>query len=114
MKEKRVIRRVQKLRETIVKLRQSYVFISPIIMFPTDKNLIEEVFQFENHLFLEILNCSKDYHFLIVIFKLSDWLFELFKCLWESGVSKGGGLDISLWGDLDEVYDIKRVRVQIY
>ena len=66
MKESLLIQKIQKLADLSRQLRRDFLTISKILLFPTIKNLIQTLFEFETSGYLEILVNVKDYHFLSV------------------------------------------------
>ena len=66
MKETVLIQKIQKLADLSRQLRRDFLIISKILLFPTIKNLIQTLYEFENSGYLELLTTLKDYHFLSV------------------------------------------------
>lgn len=67
MKESLLIHKIQKLADLSRQLRRDFLTISKILLFPTIKNLIQTLFEFETRGFLDLINALKDYHFLSVL-----------------------------------------------
>jgi hypothetical protein len=73
MRETVLIQKIQKLADLSRQLRRDFLTISKILLFPTIKNLIQTLFEFETKEYLEILVQVKDYHFLSVKLKSQKW-----------------------------------------
>ena len=66
MRESDMKKKILKLAGLSQTLRKNYLIINKILLFPTIKNLIQSLYEFENKGYLDIVKSLRDYHFLSV------------------------------------------------